>query len=159
MQIALLIIVILIWGKVAMDFFEYSDEKTTPAYQYTSKEKDTMTSVEEFSYELNLDYRDPFLGKEAASKSTPKKTTVSHPKPTARKEETTNKTPQVKWPKIDYLGDLASTKGSNYAVILRINGEESLISKGDSISGVSVNQLFQDSIQLSYMSELKTILK
>lgn len=163
MQIALLIFVIIIWGKVVVDFFSYSKDQENKSYILPESIEKPAELLEEFSYELDLNYRDPFLGKSMyqKKKSTKKQNNHENAKITVKKNNTTAKLPKkpVKWPLIASLGGLSNTNGETSSVILKINGVESLIAPGDSIFGVSLVELTRDSIVLSYQNEFKTLLK
>lgn len=160
-QIALLTFVVLIWGKVAVDFFSYSEGGPDYIIKPKSVTETPTVLQEKFSYELNLDYRDPFIGKSMQRKKRTSNQSTPRPKPVVSSIPKTPvvKAPKVKWPLVVSLGGVSNTNGNSSSVILKVNGQESIISLGDSISGVSLVELTRDSVTLSYMNEYKTLLK
>jgi len=159
-QIVLLVFVVGIWGKVIYDFFKYKELKNEPISNYVSQDM-VPTITESFDYELDLDYRDPFLGKYSRAKSSanrPRSTYIPPPKKD-KPDEKPKKKVNVKWPKIEYVGNILNTSSRTESVTLRVNGEESFMLPGQTIQGVTLKSLFLDSIQLVYQEEQKTILR
>lgn len=159
-QIALLVFIAGIWGKVIYDFFKYKEQKHELADNYPIQTAAPVLD-EKFSYELDLEYRDPFLGKYPKTKSNSNrpKTSYTPPPKKDKPEEKPKKKVNVKWPKIEYVGNIMNNNAKTESVTLKVNGEESFMLPGQAIQGVTLKALFPDSIQLVYQEEQKTILR
>ncbi len=61
------------------------------------------------------------------------------------------------WPEIQYLGFADRVKGSqNKTALISINGETEMMDQNETIDGIRLNRLTQDSIQINYNGESKT---
>jgi len=146
----LLPIVLFIWGTVAYQFFSFSDNDTdiTDASHNFAvkplkiKERDTFT--------INVNYRDPFLGKMYAPNTSH---TVKHH--TSKKIAVPVE--PVIWPQIQYKGIVSDTKDKTRIFMLIINGKTCLMKKGEIQNDVLLKDGNRLSIDVQYKKALNVI--
>ncbi|MBC7410098.1 MAG: hypothetical protein H7339_17070 [Arcicella sp.] len=147
----LLPIVLLIWGSVAYKFFYFSENKvkSKEANVFTSKPvaikpRDTSS--------INVNYRDPFLGKMYSSnlKNVGPKRSTKATKPELPK------TPIV-LQRILYKGIVSDTKDKTRVFMLIINGRTFLMKKGDTEIEVFLKEGSRESVTVKNKGTLQTI--
>lgn len=108
------------------------------------------------TYQLLLDYPDPFL---AASKPAPKNPLIGNsqtPKQSIPKTEPAAPTP---WPEIRYAGLVKSPKDGKVVGFLTVDGISHFVKNGDAIGLVSVKTIWKDSILVVFGKESEIIRK
>jgi len=154
LNIGLIILVVFIYGGL---FFRIIRPKQDSIAEIESdlvferKKENTLDQPEKFNLELNS--RDPFLDKMKSShvKSINKpskvlKTKSYHP---------ISSSPLI-WPEVHYLGFLA-VKDDTKTVILRINKVIYRLSKGQEASGLKLQRIFKDSVEISLNNQKRII--
>lgn len=156
-----------VWGLLGKKIYDkvYPSNGTiigSTATVPSSKAQVTLTA-----YELDLDYKDPFLQKrkrapQSRSTETANEKSVSK-NSTSKKinkvaDKLAAKPKPIKWPAVDYLGIITLKKGGSAAIISIDNAVENL-SRGEKLNDVTVNQIFPDSILITFKEETKTVLR
>lgn len=146
--------VLLIWGAVMYEFFSFStteELKINTSNEFVFKptaikERDTVA--------INVNYRDPFLGKMYSEKGNG----------IASKKKTTNikKAPKIVepivWPAIVYKGIVSDTKEKNKVFMLIINGQTFLMRKGETENEIFLKEGDRESVYVKYKGNLNLIL-
>jgi hypothetical protein len=127
--------------------FDYSQGATEPIFQqhYTAK---PIAAVDKTVYALKLNYTDPFLKKEYASRVNPGtgRTSSLQIKNTSS-STTTVKTAAVPPKTIKYLGRIVNKKSKTKPVaILSIEGTEYMLKEGETREEVLLLKVLSDSI-------------
>ncbi len=140
----LLIVVIIIYGAIAMRFFLMSNGDThlTNNPNDTTPFKPLNYDVQQ-AFEIINDYRDPFLG----TRSKPTKKTV--------KPRNINKSKTKNFPPIHYLGLISDPGSSNKILSLSVKGKEYIARIGDEIEGVLVQSGNDHQLTVSFEGQKK----
>ena len=158
MTIVLILSVSAVWGIIFYKLFSASGGDDTyvlsatvapPAYESLDdyKLKD--------SFKLQLNYRDPFLGKQvrpdtAASSGLKPASTQIPVRPVISK-------PPVNWGAIKYTGYITNPANKRIVSILTINNKEYMLSDGEAADGLKLVKSFKDSVKVSYQQSVKNI--
>src|ERR1051325_867816 len=148
----LLPVVILIWGIIIYKFYKAfnSDEEIQQNNFSFSSLSPVKTTVDTFS--ILADYRDPFLGKIAATPS-------SSDKPKNQTKVEKSKPEPIVWPAIIYKGMIKNQKTGKQLYLVTINNQDNMMKPGDVFAEVELKKTFKDSIIVLYRKETKTIKK
>ena len=150
----LLPIVLLIWGAVMYQFFSFS---TIKEEQKTNFEKFIFKPIDikkRDTIVIDINYRDPFLGKIYAE---------TEGKKYARNKIVKPKKPAViinpiVWPTINYKGIVSDTNENNKVFMLIINGKTFLMKKGEIENEIFLKEGDRESIYVKYKGILNIIL-
>ena len=147
----LLPIVLVIWGSVAYQFLSFSknEEKSKENSAFTFKPiaikpRDTSS--------INVNYRDPFLGKMYSNKTK----SVSTKRSTQATKPELPKTPMI-LQTILYKGIVSDTKDKTKVFMLIINGRTFLMKKGDTENEVLLKEGNRESVIVKNKGTLQTI--
>ncbi len=151
----MLIAVLAIWGKLIFDFVNAGNDQIEEfSSQFTSAPTESAKIDSVYAYKLDLDYRDPFLGKSPERKPTglPKKKVV--------REKTPVKEFIVNWPNVAYLGMMQNNQSGQKLAMLKLNTVDLVLAEGDSLGkGFVLGEILRDSLILSFKETSKTIYK
>jgi hypothetical protein len=155
----LYVVVAILWGVAIYRTWKNYEVKeelqaenviNTPAISPMQFRKDT--------FELVLPDTDPFLQKAWIPQV---QQDVSREQPTAPRIE--KKEPvipvQKKWPQVEYFGFVKNRNQNSTLCLLKIDGRQIQLSKGERHDGVLVQNAFKDSVQLIFEGEIKTVRK
>jgi len=157
-------LVLLIWALVFYEFFSYSGSDTQLS-NIPQKKPPTKNLVSDtITYELDLDYPDPFLKNSGLiTELSDQATTMPMPTPQIVPAKPivhiTNQLPEYKRKTILYGGQVINEKNKQITAILKIDGKNKLMSAGEEINSVKIIKIFPDSIIVSENQENRTILK
>jgi len=150
--------VLLVWGIIVYRvFFNQVEEERAGiiASGKTNPEPYDKYLVTNDTFQLALDYRDPFLGKAVNVVSTEKNSmpnqvfpAIPTPKPIAS---------ALHWETIRYSGYITNPVTKKMVAILTVNGIERMTAEGESFQGVKLLKNKKDSILVSWMGKQKYI--
>lgn len=146
----LIVVVIIIWGAVIFQFLSLSNSvaiqepavNDKPLIAFNLKIEDTST--------INVDYRDPFLGKIYVKEEK----IIERRRLIAPKK--TNK--QSVLPNIIYKGIVSDTKSDKKVYMLIIDGKNLLMKNGDAEGEIKLVEGNRKSVSIKFMGEKHTIL-
>lgn len=149
--ILLVLAVALVWGFAVYQFvagFGGGDE--TYEMEYRASVPAPMVMIED-SFALQLDYRDPFLGK----------VYYSSPRPMVKKQVRQNKqqlekaVPEVKVDLsfIKYIGLIFNQKSGKEVSLLSIQGKDYFMMEGQSVQDVLLLENLEDSVHIEYKGQ------
>ena len=151
----LLPLVLIIWGLIiyrivsgsASDNYVQSAAVNIPL-------KLNQEKVDTFS--IYADYSDPFLDYiwEFDDSGSDEEAVVEEIVPVIEKPPII-----INWPKISFGGIVKNQKSNKQVIIINIGEVGHLMKAGDVVSGVTLKKVFNDSIQVSFEKENKTIVK
>lgn len=155
--VLLFIGVALVWG-FAIFQLVLNFSGNDPEYKTSSKITFSQSLLnKEESYELLLDYRDPFNVKKASYKrSSPVKPVnrLIKPKPVPEKVIDT----PIDWSYIQFIGLISNRDKNKSIALVSLNGRDRMIAEGDTVDGVRFLKHYQDSIQVAQAAN-KTFIK
>ena len=157
---ALIVVVLLLWGYIVYKIYAgVSGDETPEATVVRSKpqvKESIALKVED--YTLNLNYRDPFLGKAAQQN-------VERPKVTQRSQQVrplVQRAPVpppevIDWSFIQFKGIMKNPTSQKIVSIVIINNAQYMLEEGAIGGGVKVIKVYKDSLKVSYKNIKKTI--
>lgn len=143
---------LVVWGMIIYKIFFWTNapQELIAFVPNTPVKKSTVTLSDTF--ELKLNYPDPFLKNEkrrfSTNVQTTKKTTATNPKKPA---ETVN------FPALKYNGLIK--KQENELAIITINGSSHFMKTGETANEVKLIRIYNDSIIVSFQNKKRTITK
>lgn len=145
----LLPIVLLIWGAVLYQFFSFATPEINEKEENQSFNLGPLHLKKRDTFAINVNYRDPFLGKMygPVSKKTYRKTIKKLTEP---KEE-------IVWPQLVYKGIVSDTKNKVKVFMLIINGKTFLMKPGALENEVLLKNGNKDAVQVVYKNEQAVI--
>jgi hypothetical protein len=149
----LLPVVFLIWGVVLFQFFSFSTPDEVVTNTSTEFSVKPFKLKERVSFIINVDYRDPFLGR---IYNTQVVTKGSANKVKAKKEPKPEEA--IVWPSIQYKGMLSDTKEKNKRFMLVIAGKNYFMKTGDTQEEIFLKNGDKESIYVTYKGNLNLIL-
>ncbi|RZJ79492.1 MAG: hypothetical protein EOO47_10645 [Flavobacterium sp.] len=144
----LLLLVIIIWGLLIYKFFSFRNDEiaeTIPTQDFIVK---PLKIEEKVLVLIDVNYRDPFLGKMYMP--------PSHTKKNTRKKKPLQKETIV-WPEVVYKGIVSDNKDSKKVFMIIINGQTYLMSEKDTEQDVNLKGGNRKSISVTYKNILTTI--
>jgi hypothetical protein len=148
----LLPIVLFIWGAVMYQFFSFSSNSGDLMLASNKFEIKPIDIKEIDTFSINVNYRDPFLGKAYNLSNNVIK----------KKRNTIPKTKVVEevfvWPKILYKGIVSDTKDKTKVFMLIIEGQTFLMKIGDTQKGIFLKEGDRESIYIKHKDRLNLIL-
>lgn len=108
------------------------------------------------SFELELPDHDPFLHNawtpvaqnESSNQNDPKKEVI---------QKVIEKPIPIQWPQIEYFGFVKNRNKNSTLCLMKVNGRQVQLSKGDQHEGIHVGQTYKDSVLVIFQGEPKTI--
>lgn len=156
LNIALLVLLIVIWGGVLYKHFGKSNVVVNPqenninTVAYTPKatfSKDTFT--------LQLINNNPFKTAISVNKKY-SKTIVTHKAKPKVKPKTNTK---LEWPKIKYHGFVKSNNQNTPLILLNVDNVLYRKRVTESVKGITLVKVYNDSLKVSYQNNIKNIKK
>lgn len=146
----LLPLVLVLWGYIIYRFVEQANPELNFANSEPPPLKFNSNQAEMKSYQLLLDYEDPFL----------RSTNVKNEQVDDTKNENQNQVRRLhawNWPNFTYAGSIQNHK--KVVGLLQINSSNLLVQQGKVYHEFKVLQLFPDSIIMEREGEKRTIVK
>ena len=136
------------------------DQEIDASKEYVSDEYIPL-SFNKDTFELILPDRDPFLNEFVALK--PAKEDYKKPSTSDHKKNQSKTNPlpvkQLNWPRIEYLGFVRNRSEKDPLCLVKINGQNRHLSKGEEYNGLYITSIYRDSIHVVYSGEEKTVTK
>lgn len=146
-------IVLFVWGGVLYQVFSFTNtDKIIPneKNEFTIK---PLKIKERQTFSINVNYRDPFLGK----MYTPKKASTVQAKSTKG-----NKQPKPQdilvWPTVAYKGMISDNKEKKKVFILIIDGKNHYMKIGDTQNEIFLKEGDKESVYIIYKGNLNLIM-
>lgn len=148
----LLPLVLFIWGAVLYQFFSYSNDEELIEVSSGNFNPKPFSIKARDTFSIDVNYRDPFLGK-MYKKTSPNKESKKY----TGKKQIKNDTPIV-WPSILYKGIVSDSKDKTKVFMLIINGQTFLMKKGDTENDVFLKEGDRESVYVKYKGNLDIVL-
>ncbi|MBC7387687.1 MAG: hypothetical protein H7329_00610 [Opitutaceae bacterium] len=149
--------VLVVWGLIFFRFFNSeSDEDLSPIQ--TNNHYTKIDKNEKDTFELILNYRDPFLGQLAEIRNNSDANRKNDGK--IKKLKTTK--PKVviapiDWSFVSYLGTIYGKQSKKKLAILRINESEKMVGNNDKIGDLVILKVGKDSVLVSFLGNRKVL--
>lgn len=148
----LLAIVLLIWGGVLYQFSSFSNTDDAMLNTATDFNIKPFKLKERKTFSVNVNYRDPFLGKMYAPQQASKTKSTSKIKKAPQVQE------PIVWPTILYKGIVSDTKEKNRIFMLVIAGQSFFMKKGDTENEIYLKDGDKESVFVKYKNNLNLIM-
>lgn len=149
----LLPIVLLIWGIVIFQFFSFTTSDNIVDNKSNEFNIKPLKVAVRDTFSINVNYRDPFLGKIYAPNSKIKtKSTNSTIKKQSKQENA------IVWPIIKYKGLISDTKNKTKIFILIISGQNYYMKIGDTANEIFLKSGDNESVYVKYKGNLNLIM-
>lgn len=145
-------VVLLIWGGVLYQFFSFSSADGVLENTSIDLNIKPFKLKERNNFLINVNYRDPFLGKMYATQEVAKTKSVAKINEKSKPEEA------IVWPSIIYKGMISDTKEKKKLFILIISGRDFFMKKGDVENGILLKDGDKESVYIKYKGNLNLIM-
>lgn len=149
----LLAAVVFIWAWIMYSVFDFMKD-TGPGVLSSApakKELQTTDTLYEAEYQLSLQYKDPFLKKEYYSYKTHQYGSTQQRTPAASSNKAVKKpAEEILLPSITYAGRISNAKLKKPVAILIINTTEHMMQEGETVDGITLNKIQNDSVKVLY---------
>lgn len=149
----LLPVVLLIWGSVLYQFFSSTSPEETEQLSSNVFKIKPLKINERDTFSININYRDPFLGKMYVSQKYD-----SLKKSSRKKIRTQNSIEPLTWPTIVYKGIVSDTKDKTKIYMVIIAGKTFLMKKGAVENEILLKDGDRESIYVKYKGNLNLIM-
>lgn len=149
----LLPLVLIVWGGVLYQFFSFSNTDEISENVSTELTIKPFKIKEKKPFLINVNYRDPFLGKINTTERVikPNNNITKNQKNSIPVEE-------IVWPSILYKGMVWDTNDKKKLFIVIISGHDFLMKKGDIENGILLKDGNKESIYIKYKGNLNLIM-
>jgi len=141
----LLPVVLLIWGGVIYQFSSFLNTENATLYKVKEINIKPFKFKERNKFSININYRDPFLGKMYTNTQQAPKTNSTLKTIKAIKPELI-----MVWPTILYKGIVSDTKEKNKVFMMVITGHIFLMKKGDIENDIHIEDGDNASVSVKY---------
>jgi len=142
----LLVVVIFIWGLLIYNFFSFTNPEMEIQEVSNAISIKPLAIKERDTFSINVDYRDPFLGKmyqpNANKKKSGKKIKVKAP---------------VLWPRVVYKGIVSDTKDAKKVFMVIIDGHTHFMKEKEEQQEILLKSGDRKSITIQYQGEQNKI--
>ena len=152
--ITLLVAVLIIWAFIGLKFYNALKAPTIEVLQQSDSIQQFIKQ-EEFNYTISAPATDPFLGKITSNSKMNIKSKPVNRKSTIKVTPNNN----VAWPSMIYKGVIQNNSTGKALASLSINGKDIFLKKGDTEQDITLVRLLKDSVEVSFKSEKRFILR
>jgi hypothetical protein len=142
----LLALVLLIWGVLIYRVVSYTNPELP---QSNAPENFTLRPLEvkeKETFSIDVNYRDPFLGKMYAP--------AAPTKPRQKQKVIV----QVEWPSVIYKGIVSDSKDKKKVFLLIVNGRPQMMKEKETVDGILLKSGNRQSVTVKYKGDLTTIM-
>lgn len=143
----LLAIVVIIWALLIYRFFSLTVGDTAELLPEQIHMNGLLAVKKRDTFSVNVNYRDPFLGKMYVADNTIKP-----------QNKRPKKVEPVVWPDVIYKGMVSDTKDKKKVFMLIIDGKTYLMKEKETEEGITLKKGNRESIDIKYKGEAFSIL-
>lgn len=148
----LLPIVTLIWGILIFQLFSFTTPEESSINATPDFNLKPLKITERKSFTVDVNYRDPFLGKIYTEQKVPKLKNAVKTKSEAKPQE------EIIWPTIVYKGMISDSKQKNKLFILVISDKNYFMKIGDTENDIFLKEGDKESVYVKYKGNLNLIM-
>ncbi len=153
----LLPVVLGIWGMIGWKVYASMNSEKAGFSSELPQTASFDTSKVPEKYQLNINYRDPFLDLPVANNSSV--ASKHYPDAAKKADQVKEPPPTIVPPTIQYYGLVKETTSNKTVGFLRVNGETHFVKQNDVVHGIQVEKMWADSVALRIDSKRLVILK
>ncbi|GAA3774422.1 hypothetical protein [Flavobacterium ginsengiterrae] len=148
----LLPLVLLVWGAVLFQVFSFTNSDEILAISNPEFTIKPLKINKRETFTINVNYRDPFLGKMYTAEN------ISKAKITSGASKKIKQPEDLVWPNIIYKGLIADSKGKNTIYMLIIDSKNYYMKIGDTENEVFLKSGDKESVYVKYKGNLNIIM-
>lgn len=149
----LLPLVLFVWGAVLYQVFSFTKSDEVTSIDNPEFNIKPLKISQRKSFDININYRDPFLGKMYAAQTASKtKANPSRTKKEVKPKET------LVWPTILYKGLISDTKEKSKIFMLVIDNKNYYMKIGDTENEILLKSGDKESVYVKYKGNLNLIM-
>ncbi len=147
--------VLVVWGLIVFKIYDSTSSETISHNVLPTTPEDIIASVEQDTYELILDYNDPFLN----AKKTVRRKKARAKRPVSGKVQSkkTNAETSINWNAINYLGFTENSKTSQKTAMVTINKKHYMVKEHQEIEGFVINKISKNLISVNKDGQVNDI--
>ncbi len=147
-----------IWGAIIWKVVDMMTGNEAVISETVAKPMEIVSSYQEELFVLFADYPDPFLKNYSKTKTL--KPTKPKPKPKPKKKVPKKPPkPKIDWSFITFNGTIENPRTKKRIAIVNIRNKEYIMTQGDTMLGVLIKQIWEDSVEVNYHMEKRMIKK
>jgi hypothetical protein len=143
----LLVVVLLVWSMVIYRFFSYTGPEIPESAAPSTMSLKPIAIKKRETFSIDVNYRDPFLGKMylpvTSGKAKKKKHIVPEP---------------IQWPQVIYKGIVSDNKNKKKVFMLIINGRAYMMKEKETQDEITLKRGNRQSITVKFKGDLTDIL-
>lgn len=143
-----------VWGSVFYRIFNGSGGGDTFVNDYMAPVM-IPPMLQRDSFVLITKYKDPFLGRGPKSTQTQNPVSTTPPKV----KVVVPPKPVIPWPELSYGGLIRNTNSGKSLALLTVNGQQKLAISGQEVAGITIEEMWSDSLMVTFGKEARTIRK
>lgn len=148
----LLAVVLFVWGAVLYQVFSFTNSNEIPVSNNPEFIIKPLKIKERQTFTININYRDPFLGKMYAPQ------TVSNVKASTKIKKQPKSQENLVWPSILYKGMISDVKNKSKIFMLIINSQYHYMKIGDTENEIFLKEGNKESVYIKYKGNLNLIM-
>lgn len=148
----LLPLVLFVWGAVLYQVFSFTKSDEVPVVNNSEFTIKPLKINKRESFAINVNYRDPFLGKMYAPQSSNTKVKSSKTVKEVKPKET------LVWPTVLYKGMISDSKEKNKIFMIIIDNKNYYMKIGDTENEIFLKSGDKESIYVKYKGNLNLIM-
>lgn len=149
----LLPLVLFVWGAVLFQIFSFTNAEEIVSNNSPEFNFKPLKVNKKASFAINVNYRDPFLGKMYSAETESSVKTKS-----SKSTKTPKQVEQLVWPNIVYKGLISDSKSKNQIFMLIIDGKNYYMKIGDTENEIFLKKGDKESIYVKYKGNLNLIM-
>mgnify|MGYP006173368547 FL=1 len=156
LNIILIVTVVALWGTVLYKYVNRFFNPIQNDFAVREFSSPISTKIAKDTFDLQPLHRDPFLDRSMIKRNEEKPIRVN-----TQPKVIKTKTPEIQkpFPLVHYYGYIKSQDKKEQLILLKVNNKLERVRLKSNIDGLIINQIYKDSIQVSYNKELKMIKK
>lgn len=148
----LLAVVLFVWGAVLYQVFSFTNSDEILVSNNPEFVMKPLKIKERQTFTINVNYRDPFLGKIYVSQ------TVSNVKASTKIKKQPKSQENLVWPSILYKGMISDVKNKNKIFMLIIDGQYHYMKIGGTENEIFLKEGNKESVYIKYKGNLNLIM-
>jgi hypothetical protein len=157
-NIALLILVMSLWGRVGYKTVsQYFFSKEVALSDIQSNSTFNFSQIKKDTFHLEIIQRDPFLNKSSVNPNQIAVVKKVYVQPKIITKPPIQPKPIINWPSVSYYGYIKSKDKTEELILVKIENQLHKLRKNATIDGLIIKRVFNDSIEVVFNKEKRVI--